>query len=146
MSQTDNATPSSATTGLLLTGGGARAAYQVGVLQALAKLRRGAGAASRGPLFPIITGTSAGAINAAALACGADDFEATVRRIGQVWAGLGPDQIYSVDALRVLSMSGHVKAAIPKPMRTLDGYAQPPAMVNEITSLGRTMLRRFPMR
>ncbi|HET7834233.1 MAG TPA: patatin-like phospholipase family protein [Variovorax sp.] len=92
-----------AATGLVLTGGGARAAYQVGVLQALAKLRRAAGAASRGPLFPIITGTSAGAINAAALACGADDFEATVRRIGQVWAGLGPDQIYRVDALRVLS-------------------------------------------
>lgn len=51
-----------------------------------------------------------------------------------------------IDALRVLSMAGHVKATIPKPMRTLDGYAQPPATVNEITSLGRTMLKRFPMR
>ncbi|MDM0034200.1 hypothetical protein QTI33_18850 [Variovorax sp. J22P271] len=51
-----------------------------------------------------------------------------------------------IDALRVLSLAGHVKATIPKPMRTLDGYAQPPALVNEITSLGRTMLRRFPMR
>jgi hypothetical protein len=51
-----------------------------------------------------------------------------------------------IDALRVLSMAGHVKATIPKPMRTLDGYAQPPATVNEITSLGRTMLKRFPRR
>jgi len=95
--------PPATATGLVLTGGGARAAYQVGVLQALAKLRRAAGASTRAPLFPIITGTSAGAINAAALACGADDFEATVRRIGRVWAGLGPDRIYRVDALRVLS-------------------------------------------
>jgi NTE family protein len=95
--------PPATATGLVLTGGGARAAYQVGVLQALAKLRRAAGASTRDPLFPIITGTSAGAINAAALACGADDFEATVRRIGRVWAGLGPDRIYRVDALRVLS-------------------------------------------
>src|SRR5437868_12002137 len=66
-------------TGLVLTGGGARAAYQVGVLQALARLRRAAGARTGGNPFPIITGTSAGAINAAALACGADDFDATVR-------------------------------------------------------------------
>jgi len=51
-----------------------------------------------------------------------------------------------VDAVRVLSMAGHIKATIPKPLRTLDGYTQPPAMVNEITSLGRTMLRRFPLR
>ena len=51
-----------------------------------------------------------------------------------------------IDALRVLSMAGHVKATIPKPLRTLDGYAQPPATVNEITSLGRTMLKRFPRR
>jgi len=51
-----------------------------------------------------------------------------------------------IDAVRVLSMAGHVKASIPKPLRTLDGYEQPPAMVNEITTLGRTMLKRFPMR
>ena len=51
-----------------------------------------------------------------------------------------------VDAVRVLSMAGHIKATIPKPLRTLDGYTQPPATVNEITSLGRTMLKRFPVR
>ncbi len=51
-----------------------------------------------------------------------------------------------VDALRILSLAGHVKAAIPKPVRTLDGYEQPPAVVNEITSLGRSMLKRFPIR
>ena len=54
------------TTGLLLTGGGARAAYQVGVLEAIADLRKAAGALDQPNPFPIITGTSAGAINAAA--------------------------------------------------------------------------------
>lgn len=89
-------------TGLVLTGGGARAAYQVGVLQALARMRRAAGAAGRANPFPIITGTSAGAINAAALACGSDDFNAAVTRIARVWSHLGPAQIYRADALTAL--------------------------------------------
>jgi NTE family protein len=92
-------------TGLVLTGGGARAAYQVGVLQALARLRRRAGARRQANPFPIITGTSAGAINAAALACGADDFDATVRRIARVWSLIGPELIYSADALSALRSS-----------------------------------------
>ena len=75
-------------TGLLLSGGGARGAYQVGVLQAIAAIRKDAGARAQGNPFPIITGTSAGAINAAALACGADDFDGTVRRISKVWKNL----------------------------------------------------------
>lgn len=49
-----------------------------------------------------------------------------------------------IDAVRVLSMAGHVRATIPKPVRTLDGFDQPPATVSEITSLGRHMLNRFP--
>src|SRR5438874_917913 len=68
-------TDSTSKTGLVLTGGGARAAYQVGVLQAVAQIRRDSGAAP-GNLFPVIAGTSAGAINAAALACRADTFDA----------------------------------------------------------------------
>lgn len=50
-----------------------------------------------------------------------------------------------IDALRVLSLAGHVRAQIPRPVRTLDGYEQPPATVTEITSLGRSMLKRFPL-
>ncbi|MEK9802217.1 MAG: patatin-like phospholipase family protein, partial [Curvibacter sp.] len=68
----DKSTPA---IGLLLTGGGARAAYQVGVLQALSELRRQREPGARTSPFSIITGTSAGAINASALACGADDFD-----------------------------------------------------------------------
>ncbi len=49
-----------------------------------------------------------------------------------------------VDALRVLSLAGHVKASIPRPVRTMDGYEQPPATVTAITPLGRSMMKRFP--
>lgn len=89
-------------TGLLLTGGGARAAYQVGVLEAIADLRLGAGAKDQPNPFPIITGTSAGAINAAALACGADDFDGAVRRIAQMWRDITADQVYRADTLALL--------------------------------------------
>jgi NTE family protein len=80
-------------TGLLLTGGGARAAYQVGVLEAIAEMRRAAGpAAGTGNPFPIITGTSAGAINAAALACGSDNFDSVVRTLRRCGASSGPSR------------------------------------------------------
>lgn len=88
--------------GLLLTGGGARAAYQVGVLQALAALRRQREPAARSSPFAIITGTSAGAINAASLACGADDFDLAVQRIVSVWENFEASQVYEADLLSVL--------------------------------------------
>lgn len=93
-------------TGLILSGGGARAAYQVGVLQALAALRReacGAGSAqaARNP-FGIICGTSAGALNAAALACNADRFDTAVDSIAEVWRNFQADQVYRADSIGVL--------------------------------------------
>ena len=90
-----------ARTGLLLTGGGARAAYQVGVLQAIADLRLASGAGKDRNPFPIITGTSAGAINAAALACRADDFDGAVRRMVHVWHHFRAHEVYRADALGV---------------------------------------------
>ena len=93
---------SSSPVGLLLTGGGARAAYQVGVLKALAKMRRSHQPAHQPSPFAIITGTSAGAINAAALACGADDFDLAVRRIARVWENVQAGQVYETDLLSVL--------------------------------------------
>jgi NTE family protein len=89
-------------TGLLLTGGGARAAYQVGVLEAIADIRVQCGAKNAPNPFPIITGTSAGAINASALACGADDFDATVRMVSATWRGFHADQVYRADHLSML--------------------------------------------
>ena len=89
-------------TGLLLTGGGARAAYQVGVLEAVADIRKACNEAGGPNPFPIITGTSAGAINASALACGADDFDAAVRQMVDVWKNFHAGQVYRADSLGVL--------------------------------------------
>ncbi len=90
-----------AVTGLILTGGGARAAYQVGVLAAIAQLRRDAGATQANP-FPIISGTSAGAINAATLACHADDFDGAVDGLLHLWQGLHVEHIYRADAFEAV--------------------------------------------
>ena len=89
-------------TGLVLSGGGARAAYQVGVLHAIAQLRRASGASPRRSPFGVICGTSAGAINAAALACNADQFDAAVEGLTQVWQQLRTEQVYRADSLGVV--------------------------------------------
>lgn len=89
------------THGLILSGGGARAAYQVGVLSEVLALLAQAGVPRAG-LFQVICGTSAGAINAATLACGADDPDAAVEELVQVWSDFQVDQVYESDLLSVL--------------------------------------------
>jgi len=89
-------------TGLILAGGGARAAYQVGVLQAVAATL---GKRADNP-FPILVGTSAGALNAAVLACGALDFNRAVERLAAVWSGLETGMIYRSDWLGVTRQAG----------------------------------------
>ncbi len=82
---------------LLLTGGGARAAYQVGVLKALAQhYPRN----SKIP-FEIICGTSAGAINATGIACYASCFHLGVKKIEWVWRNFHTNQVYYSDYLRL---------------------------------------------
>ncbi len=80
-------------TALVLTGGGARAAYQVGVLLAISKLSSNR---RRNP-FPILCGTSAGAINAASLACLADNFGKAVARLANIWRNMHASDIYRAD-------------------------------------------------
>jgi NTE family protein len=99
MNTTTSASPA---TGLLLTGGGARAAYQVGVLEAISDIRIACGQGASHNPFPIITGTSAGAVNASALACGADDFDTTVRTIAQTWRHFQAHQVYRSDHLSMM--------------------------------------------
>jgi NTE family protein len=82
---------------ILLPGGGARAAYQVGVLHALARIL---GRDNKQP-FRIICGTSAGAINAATLAVHADDFRRGVARLLSWWAALEVGMIYHADLASV---------------------------------------------
>lgn len=93
--------PQIPTTGLILTGGGARAAYQVGVLDAIASIRRHCDAPPGNP-FPVIAGTSAGAINSTALACGADDFDQAVRGLVHIWRNFRAEQIYRSDSIGVI--------------------------------------------
>jgi predicted acylesterase/phospholipase RssA len=88
-------------TALILPGGGARAAYQVGALRALARLT------PRGrPLpFPVLCGTSAGAINAVTLAAHADDFRLGVARLVRWWRRVRTGDVYDTD-LAQLSRHG----------------------------------------
>ncbi|MBT8135793.1 MAG: patatin-like phospholipase family protein [Gammaproteobacteria bacterium] len=89
--------------GLVLPGGGARAAYQVGVLKAIGEMLPH-GAPSP---FRVITGTSAGAINAVVLASHAVHFQLGVRRMHNVWANFTTDQVFRSDWSTVLRTSLH---------------------------------------
>ena len=86
---------------LVLQGGGARAAYQVGVLKAVSEIL---GNPRESP-FPIITGTSAGAVNAAVLAQHADNFAEGVATLIRVWSQFSPDQVYRTDFVGVVKNS-----------------------------------------
>jgi len=88
-------------TALVLAGGGARAAYQVGVLQALREMLPD----PRANPFPIIAGTSAGAVNAGALACHADDFGHAVDNLLEVWRHFEPRHVYRADFAGVAANS-----------------------------------------
>ena len=86
--------PQSITRGLVLMGGGARTAYQAGVLQALAALiKPPAGKAAAFP-FPVLVGTSAGALNATYLASRAIDGLAALSGLGAFWQGLHSHLVY----------------------------------------------------
>jgi NTE family protein len=77
--------------GLVITGGGARGAYQAGVLKRIGELKR---ARTEGNPFPIIGGASAGAINGSALATGCGDFALATERIAEAWSTLEPSEIF----------------------------------------------------
>jgi NTE family protein len=87
------------TIGLIMSGGGARAAYQVGVLKAIAEILP---PGTPNP-FRVICGTSAGAINATALAIYAQDFDQAVRRLNFVWKNFRVHQVFRSDVLGVMS-------------------------------------------
>jgi NTE family protein len=89
--------------GLVLTGGGARSAYQVGVLKGVAELLRRGSACP----FPIITGTSAGAVSAIALASDAAHFRRSVYAIERVWRDFRVHQVFKADAVSMLRSGLH---------------------------------------
>lgn len=85
--------------GLILTGGGARAAYQVGVLKAIAEFLP---PRAHNP-FAVVCGTSAGALNAATIAVNARNFRKGIRYLNNIWKNFHTDQIYRTDVLGVLN-------------------------------------------
>ena len=85
-----NDSPDDNSAGLILSGGGARAAYQAGVLKAVNDIL---GQPKRSP-FSIVTGTSAGAINAAAVASNNHQFDSGAQRLEEIWSNFSPDQVY----------------------------------------------------
>ena len=85
-------------TGLVLTGGGARGAYQAGVLRGIAEiLGSGAGGSDDCP-FPIITGVSAGAINAGFIGARSGSFSESTRRLCEIWNNLSPADVIKTSA------------------------------------------------
>jgi len=90
-------------TGLVLTGGGARAAYQVGVLKAISKLIV---QSHCGNPYSIITGTSAGAINATVLASYAQNPTVGIRSLEKVWQSFSVDKVFRSDLLGMMKQVG----------------------------------------
>lgn len=90
-------------TALILTGGGARAAYQVGVLKAVREILPDP---RRNP-FPILCGSSAGAINAASLAAWAEDFGSGVDHLDRVWSDFHAGDVYRADAVGIGISGAH---------------------------------------
>ncbi|MFT6733905.1 MAG: NTE family protein [Polaribacter sp.] len=88
---------------LVLTGGGARAAYQVGVLKAVSKLIY---KPHCGNPFPIITGTSAGAINATVLASYAQNPIVGIRSLEKVWQTFSVDKVFRSDISGMMKQAG----------------------------------------
>jgi NTE family protein len=86
----------------VLTGGGARSAYQVGVLRALAELFPRA----RNP-FAVIVGTSAGAVAASVLAAEAHHWRRAVAGLEDVWANFRAAQVFHVDTTHMLRSGCH---------------------------------------
>ena len=94
--------------GLVLTGGGARAAYQVGVLKGIAAILP---RTVYNP-FPIICGTSAGAINALSIAGRAGPFRLRTSKLEAIWHNLRASDVYRTNALAVATNVFHIAASL----------------------------------
>lgn len=82
--------------GLAVTGGGARGAYQAGVLKRIGEIKR---IQTQGNPFPIIAGASAGAVNGAAVAVGSDDFAVASKVLAQLWSDIKPADVFRCDLM-----------------------------------------------
>ena len=145
--------PNRQTVGLVLTGGGSRSAYQVGVLLALTELLP----RSRNP-FQVIVGTSAGGIAAAVLAAEAHQWRRAVVGLERVWSNFHSEQVFHVDPVHMVRaglhwvlalVSGGILLSPPKsmldnsPLRELLGVHVDCAGIRR--SIARGHLRAFAL-
>jgi NTE family protein len=127
------------TTGLVLTAGGARGAYQAGVLKRVSELP----ALRRGPApFRIITGASAGAINGAALAAWHGNFAAGAGKLATLWAGLTARDVFRTDLL-ALARSGS-RLVLDMALGWLGGAGRSHALM-DATPLRAFLERHLPL-
>lgn len=95
---------------LVLMGGGARTAYQVGVLKAIGSMLQIQGGAPATFPFQVLVGTSAGALNAAYLASTACDGLQAFERLAVFWGGLRSPDVYSMNLDAWASLNRFVAA------------------------------------
>ncbi|MFC0250829.1 patatin-like phospholipase family protein [Massilia consociata] len=126
---------------MVLTGGGARAAYQAGVMHAIARILHDAGRPALRSPFDIICGTSAGALNATALACRADDFTGAVRGLLNVWEGVAAHQVYRADSLAVLRSGARWLSLLSFGWLLRKWHASPPQSLLDNTPLAGLLHR-----
>jgi NTE family protein len=121
--------------GLVLTGGGARSAYQVGVLEAISRsLPRNAPSP-----FRVVTGMSAGAIVAAAVACHAQRFREGVVALERVWRNFHCEQVFRADVASMLRAGLRWSLAVLSAGR----LARPPESVFDSSPLRRLLARHY---
>jgi NTE family protein len=124
-------------TALVLSGGGARGAYQVGVLRGLMDL------AVPPPHFDILVGSSAGAINAGGLAAYANDYAGGVDRLERVWSRIAPRQVFRTD-VRSLGTTG-ARWAWDLTLGGAIGHVMPKSLL-DTAPLRRLMAKQIPVR
>ena len=126
--------------GLVLMGGGARTAYQVGVLGALAALLRLQPEWPAGAFpFRVLVGTSAGALNAAYLASSATRGLAAFDELRRFWGGLHCESVYRLEAPSWVGFS-RLLAAVK-----LWGHARKQGSILDTMPLVDTLHRRISL-
>lgn len=131
-----------AKTGLILTGGGARAAYQMGVLQAVSSILHDAGWSTERNPYDVICGTSAGAINATALACHSDNFGEGLHKVLDIWQHITVDQVYRSDSLGLMRSGARWLSLLSLGWMLRKWHARPPTSLLDNTPLV-TLLNRM---
>ena len=122
---------------LVLSGGGARGAYQVGVLKAIAEWLP----ADAPCPFEVLVGTSAGALNAAAIGARAHSLREAVESLEEVWSNFRVEQVMQASSLTMLRSGLHWMVSL----LSAGWIAKPPRSLFDTTPLHRLLARVVPL-